>query len=856
MNATSSASSALLPALTMRSFFASVFAMLATAILINYVHVVLVAGGPGEHALIIPGLWVFLSILAVGSLCWTLFKVRILTRPELLCVLYSILLSGPMMSQGFWHRVISISSTIPRTGDFGKIDAFSEKFWPAGDNLLDKASLRPVDPAVELNGDYHYEVMDHTVAQGKEVLVLTNSLPENSSSIRFNLPVASKHSAGVMPGTPYLVSVLIRPKDLDAESHYYIRFYPDDSTSYREVLYSRVVRKPSIIHPQGFQREGIYGFTIPEETQSSLSMEIGLTGPGTLYVADPQLRSVLAMEQLYSGRKQVTQTDYEALPENRRYGLVVKPDHLFSFAGIRYLLGGFIPWDAWWRPIVAWGGVLTLILIGTLSIAVIMRRKWIDSERFALPLTRIPTMIIGEDLSSETGFLSNLWRNRVMWWGFAFGLIWCLLKVMSFYNPTIPDPGIEVSLGSYFGPEWGKTWEITFRVMAVFVSLAIFIELNILISCVAGFFMYRLLYAYGFVSGLDANPSFPYAQEQQLGAYLSYAILILWYSKRYLREVLKEAVSAHPPKRDEIFSYRTALILLIGVFVGSAIWAHWVNISVLGMWIFMAFLLTIGLVAMRIRAECGIPYGYFTPNNAALIILLTGGISVFGPQLVVFTFIASFFITVAVFFLIPGAQLELLELGRRYGINPRHILYTCLLAIAGGILLGGWSFLSMSYSQGGDSMRYAWAYDAKPWYFNSLNQELSQASFALSGESVEAGKGIAQSTYGYAYGAIVVGVLTVLRQLFAGFWLHPIGFMLGSTHIMGAGAGSLWGSLLTAWAIRLLVVKLGGAETVRSKLLPFFAGVFLASVLAILLNVLYATYLRSQGVELIFNNLL
>ncbi len=844
------------PAFTLRSAVASVFAMLTTAILINYVHVVLVAHSPGEHALIIPGLWVFLGILGMAALFHRLFRLRILSRPELLCVLYSILLSGPMMSQGFWHRVVSISATIPRTGDFAKMDAFSEKFWPAGANVLSGEPLSSENNGLSFTGEYRFETMDHSAAKGGEVLTLINESSGSTASVRFILPVKSETRDGVMPGTPYLVSVLLRPESLDADSHYFVRFYPDGSDTVQEALYSRIVRKPTVVHPEGFQREGIYGFTLPGEARTTLVMEIGLEGAGTLRVADPQLRSVLALEQLYSGRREILRSDFEALPENRRFGMVVKPEKMLSFEGVRYLIGGYIPWEAWWRPMLAWGGVLSLILLGTLSIAVLMRRKWIDSERFSLPLTRIPTMIIGESGSADGRFLSAFWRNRVMWTGFALGLFWCLLKVMSFYNPAIPDPGVEVPLSSYFGPEWGETWNITFSVMAVFVSLAIFMELNVLISCVAGFFMYRMLYAYGYVSGLDASPSFPFAQEQQVGAYLSYAALMLWFSRRYLREVLKEAVSAHPPKRDEIFSYRTALILLVSVFIGSAIWANWVNISIPGMWVFLAFLLTIGLVAMRIRAECGIPYGYFTPNNAALIILLTGGISAFGPQLVVFTFVASFFITVAVFFLIPGAQLEFLELGRRHGVNPKHILYTCLLAIAGGMLLGGWSFLSMSYALGGDSLRYAWAYDAKPWYFNNLNQELSQASFALTGEALETGKGIAQSTYGYLYGAGIVGILTVLRQLFAGFWLHPIGFMLGSTHAMGSGGGALWGSFLTAWIIRLTVVKLGGAETVRTKLLPFFAGVFLASVLAILLNVLYAAYLRSQGVELIFNNLL
>ena len=846
------------PAFTFRSALASVFAMLGSAALINYIHVVLAAHLPGEHVLIIPGIWVFLGVFVICALAFAVFKLRLLTRPELLCVLYTILLSGPMMSQGFWHRVVAIASTIPRTGDFAKMDAFSDKFWPAGPNFLHGAGFHSND-RTSITGSHRHEVVDHTVSKGEEIIVLENRERGETSSIRFQVPVKTSAFDGVMPGTPYLASALIRLQNPDGNSRYFIRLYADDNPVSTEVVYSRTVRPPSVIHPQGFQREGAYGITVPENLRDFLVVEIGLEGPGTLYVADPQLRSVLAMEQVFTGRKIVSETEYLTLPEKQRHGLIVRPDNMVSLGGLKYLLAGFIPWSEWWRPILAWGGVAGFLLLGTLSMAVIMRRKWIDSERFSLPLTRIPTMLIGEPGESEHSFLPRIWRNRMMWIGFALGLLWCALKVMSFYNSAIPNPAIEVPLGDYFGPEWGAAWKITFTVFALFVSLAIFVELNILISFVVGFLIFRILFWYGHVSGLAAVPGFPYAQEQQVGAYIAYAFLLLVFSRKYLAEVMKEACSSKKIIRDEVISYRTALLLLLGVVIGTAAWAVWVGVSVWGMLLLMGFLLTIGFVAMRIRAECGVPFGYFTPANAALIIMLAGGIGAFGPQLVVFAFTASFLITGAVFFLIPGAQIEWLELGRRYGIHPRHLLLTCLLALLGGVLIGGWSFLSQSYALGGDSMRYEWAYSSKAWYFNDLNTELAQAGLAVSGGDravATKASGVDRSVYGYAFGALGTAALTILRQIFAGFWLHPIGFIMGSTHMMGAGGGNLWGSILAAWVIRLIVVKIGGAETVRNKLLPFFAGVFLAAILVTLGNVAYAAYLRSQGVEIIFQNFL
>jgi hypothetical protein len=39
-----------------------------------------------------------------------------------------------------------------------------------------------------------------------------------------------------------------------------------------------------------------------------------------------------------------------------------------------------------------------------------------------------------------------------------------------------------------------------------------------------------------------------------------------------------------------------------------------------------------------------------------------------------------------------------------------------------------------------------------------------------------------------------------------------------------------WGSLLAAWLVRLCVLRLGGAATVREKLMPAAVGIFLAAL--------------------------
>jgi hypothetical protein len=210
-----------------------------------------------------------------------------------------------------------------------------------------------------------------------------------------------------------------------------------------------------------------------------------------------------------------------------------------------------------------------------------------------------------------------------------------------------------------------------------------------------------------------------------------------------------------------------------------------------------------------------------------LLVGALGGMSVFGANGMLVALLLSGFLTVTVFFFIPGAQLELIQTGRRMRIVPGHIAFTCLLGILGGLFIGGWVFLSNAYAIGGDNIKYQWAFNGLTWFFNSYKTELANttADWMRAGTDAATGPQWGQRTM-VAWGLIAM-VLTVLRQFFSGFWFHPIGFILGSSHLMTDFA---WGSVFVAWVIRSLVLKFGGATSVKGKLQPFFVGALVGSV--------------------------
>ncbi|MDA0578073.1 MAG: hypothetical protein O3B24_08240 [Verrucomicrobia bacterium] len=849
-----SSKTSLRPGITWRSLCAMLFCMLLLGMGIQYAEIIQSHGyAPAEQSVSIPAVLIIVLVLLLSGVFALLTRARLLTRPELLCSFYAMLIAAPLMTQGMWHRFFGIIVATPREGNFAYIDAVSDKLWPHGPNLLEGGLNAEGDHGADVRGSVSWREIEVEPGLTISAPVMQNRQPGDVSSISMRIPVAADGHEGVRPGDPYLISVLARPSGLGPDSFYFMRLQEDDAATFRELLNERKSAEVTYLHQRGFMRLGKYGVDVSSRLRDSLRVEIGLSGPGELIVHDPKLLSVAAIEGAFRGRRIIDEAAFASLPLGERTGLIVKPGNMWSLAGFKFLVMGYIPVTDWTETAVAWSTPILLLLVGLFAVAVLMRRQWADHERYAFPLARIPCAIIGEPDEDDTRVWSSIWRNRIMWIGFAVALLWGLLRMWAFYNAKVPDTLVRIDLSQYLSDAgWGQMWRVRFSVSALVVSLCIFFELNVLLSFVLGFLLFRALFWVGAFSGLTVYTGYPFRYEQAVGAYLAYAIVVAFFTRRYLWGVLVAACrrggGVRPP--DAPMSNRTALVVLALVHVGIVIWADWLGVPKWGVLAYFCFLTMVGFVATKLRCECGVPTGYFTPYNAMLFVSLLGGMTVFGPSGLMLCLMASGFLTVSVFFFIPGTQLELIEFGRRYRMNPRHVMIAVLLGIAGGLFIGGWVFLSNAYALGGNAIRYQWAFN-QGWFFGAFKTQLAQTTSEFL--RVQAGEaatgGIPSQTWGYVYGGVITFILAVCRQLFAGFWFHPIGFILGSAHMLEW----TWGSVFTAWAIRAVVLKFGGATTVKNKLFPLFVGVFLGSSFFLLLNVSYAGYLQSMGVERIFS---
>ena len=826
-----------LPGLTLRSCSAALLVILLSGV-VGQVSGVFDSANTliGTEALPVPALLVFFPFAAAMAGVAALARTRIFSKQELVVVMVAALVATPLMTVGFWRYQLVGLSTPARVSDWIKLEAMPEEMWPHGRNLLDGA-LGPGTRGLEQRGQ---------VALSNAGAKLVGDDPRGVSLLRLRVDLGSEPSpatattpAVAVPGRPYLFSVRVRSRKLAPEARYFVRTYADSSPSFADELVSqRRETKATPLFPDGSERVGYYPFELPAGARRTVTFELGLEGAGQVEWRDLRLYDVRAVELAYKGFSRVTEAEYRTLSLAERQSAVVVPDRLLSAAGARYLLGLDYPVRDWFAPISRLAVFALLVFAATFAVSLLYRKQWLENERFAVPLLRPLVVLLGAD-EALGGLGARFLRNPWMWGGFVSSFAWCTLKVLHGYLPSLPDLSLSMGIKSYLSDAfWGRTWDdVKLEVYALFLGLGLLMDLKVLLSLVLGFLACRLQYCYGQAYGLAADQNFPHFSQQMLGAYLAYALLMVVFTRRYLAAAARAALNPRAGD-EETNAQRAALLTLLTCALGFAAWGRWVGIPLAATGLLALHVLMLGFVAAKLRAECGLPRAgfnhplglsgnYNVPVEPLLLVPLLGGLSVFGGSGVMVLTLVTATVLPYGFFLVPGLQLEALELGRRFSLRTSHLAGGTLLGVVLGIVVGGWLYLTAAYGFGASKFVDPGQFADRLGAFRAFNAELAAAQAATGGAHADVASAADQARYlAMAFGGVATAAVTILRQAFPGFWFHPIGLLAGPSDMMQ----TLWGSLLAAWCVRFGVLRLGGAATVREKLVPAAIGIFAAAL--------------------------
>ena len=476
--------------------------------------------------------------------------------------------------------------------------------------------------------------------------------------------------------------------------------------------------------------------------------------------------------------------------------------------------GQAIPYHAWAEPLLWWGIFLLALYVTMVSVAVVLRRQWMERERLAYPIAQAGlAMIRGEE---GDRLVNRFFKQRAMWFGAAIPMVLLSLIALHRYFPAVAP--IRLNWGLPFVGTQRLQLSIHFAVL----GFSYLINANIAAGVWIFYLLAKVEKAFLVVSGIRSvqkttfgASDFPLMAYQGVGALIALVLVGLWVGREHLKNVVLKAIGrgAHINDADEIMSYRAAFFGSVG---GIGVMSLWFWTMGMPFWVALLFVLTAILVFIgmtRIVAEAGLPV-VRSPLAVPELIgqglgsALIGTTGMFNLSL---SFIFAADTRVFVMATCTNALKMIEEMPPR---NRRLIFWGIVLALFVGTLGSFWMIFHMAYRHGGINL-HSWFFKSDP----AIAYDLTVRNFEPAGVYWP---GLAFFTGG----GLVMALLMFLRQRFPWWPVHPIGFPVGGNSQF---MNPLWFNVFLAWAIKKIILRYGGPalyERSQAFFLGLIAGQF------------------------------
>ncbi|GAB4462146.1 MAG: hypothetical protein OHK0029_28480 [Armatimonadaceae bacterium] len=489
-----------------------------------------------------------------------------------------------------------------------------------------------------------------------------------------------------------------------------------------------------------------------------------------------------------------------------------------------FFRGNSTLWDAthlrgWAVPVLAWTFFIFCIFWTLLCGITLFRRQWVEEERLTFPLVLLPLEMTCTDETGGTPF----WRNKWMWMGFVVAGLLESLNFLNFLIPAVPSVALKPGMGSnelqnfFTSRPWNAVGRLSMAFYPFAIGIGYLLALDVSFSCWFLYLMVKVSQILCSTLGLSEGGAgslanrMPYIREQGVGAFVGIAVFSAWMARRALADAWRQAVHPTGRDRDELMSFRLAIFGgMVGLFgmIGFLMTAGLpLAVSMVWVFIYVCFSLTLA----RIVSEAGAGwawapfwsastfvgdvsgYNNLTPQQTALLLGYTSWTSDMRdnpmPQYAQGARIA------------PGA-----------GFSPRSLLAPLIFAAVLGILAAFWAHLDAYYTFGAATAK------VRPALANGATGASRQAVSMILAERLPDTAGLTAAGVGMA---IAIG-LSLARQAFTWWSLHPLGYALATTNSMEY----MWCPFLIAWLAKLITLRYGGIKAYRAAL-PFFLGLIL-----------------------------
>ena len=481
-----------------------------------------------------------------------------------------------------------------------------------------------------------------------------------------------------------------------------------------------------------------------------------------------------------------------------------------------FYVGGAIPWEAWIVPLAFWLVFVALSYVMLGCFGVLMRAQWAQHEALAFPLNQLAL-----ELTEDADYLGNhtfgaFFRSGLMWVGFGAAALMQMLNGLNLYFPDFPRIEWNVNTAPIFSETpWNQMGWTPIQIYPVAIGIAFLLtgEVSFSLWFFALLMRFQFMAAYSLGYPPNASGGRDFATFQIVGAATAYAILVLYTARGHLKHVFARGFGLAKPKtdeNDEFLSYPLAvwgfLLSACGVIVLTRLlgvnWA--LAFALWGAY----FITAIGLT--RLVVEGGMLYvgnSWRPLDGLAQLSGAVGGLGISPNSIAPAALVQSAFMLDMRAFILPSF-VQGFKLAHDNGIHKKRLLALISVIILVTLIMGFAMRIRLSYETG--------ALGFHPFFAKSGAVIWANTTKNLSGGAPNA------SLWNFAWlfvGASATWAMLLLRSRFAGFPLHPIGFLIPLSYPLT----TLWFSIFCGWLCKTVVNKFGGQPAFRATR-PLFLG--------------------------------
>ena len=459
----------------------------------------------------------------------------------------------------------------------------------------------------------------------------------------------------------------------------------------------------------------------------------------------------------------------------------------------------------WVRPVLWWTVLIVAVLWVMVCLSILLRKQWIEQERLSYPIVQLPLAMANTE--------GRFFTSGMMWLGFSIAAFINLVNGIHVLVPTFPEiPIRSAELGQYITEKpWNAIAWTPFYILPFGVGLGFIMPLVMSFSLWFFYWVWKAERVLGSAVGLSSLPGFPYNHPQAMGSYLALAVFALVGGRRHFAKVLKAFFRPQPDEAGEPLGYRWALIGLVGGLLFLGIYSYQMGMEI---WVIPLFFLAYYLFAMsvsRIRAEVGPPTHELRLVDAPALLTMTTGTRKFSTGSLVMMAFYRMLNRRSRSHPMPHT-LEGFKVAEDSGMDSRRLVGAMMLAVVVGTVAAFWAYLTAAYKIG-------LQFDA-PFMGQRPYRAVENWLYYPSGTDVPA-------TLFMGVGFLFTGLLWWVRRLLP-FWpFHPAGYAIASNNFT---FGWLWFSVFVSWAIKSVLLRLGGIGLYR-KAYPLFLGLILGEYL-------------------------